>query len=505
MPKALISVTDKTGVVELARTLTDNGYDILSTGGTGRLLQDNNIPTIEIAQFTGSPEMLAGRVKTLHPRVFGGILGRPELDQDEFRTHELEPISIVVVNLYEFEKTIREVDTTREEAIENIDIGGVSLIRAAAKNHEHVLVIVDPNDYDAVSSRVEQGHIDSSFREQMAARAFRHTAAYDAEIARYLSSGEKFPEQLTLTYQRDALMRYGENPHQDAAYYRDSSRLGEMTQLQGKAMSYNNIADTDAALRCLHGLTEPACAIVKHANPCGLAIGSSLQDAYARAFRADPTSAFGGIIAFNQELDAKTLTHILDNQFAEVIAAPSVESDAPSVAKRSKSLRLLTVSDHVASQPRLSVTTVSNGALVQDTDTAELDDGDWSILTERAPTEEEQYDLRFAWHVVKHVKSNAIVFVRDRATIGIGAGQPNRVMSVRIAAIRMNEEGLGESGCVMASDAFFPFRDGVDHAADAGVTAVIQPAGSIRDDEVIAACNERGLAMVATGMRHFRH
>lgn len=505
MPKALISVTDKTGIVELARILIKNGFDILSTGGTGRLLQDNNIPTIEIAQFTGSPEMLAGRVKTLHPRVFGGILGRPNLDEDEFRTHEIEPISIVVVNLYEFEKTIRNADTTREEAIENIDIGGVSLIRAAAKNHEHVLVVVDPNDYAAVSSRLEQGHIDASFREQMAARAFRHTAAYDAEIARYLSSDEKFPEQLTLTYKRDAVMRYGENPHQDAAYYRDASTFGEMTQLQGKAMSYNNIADTDAALRCLYGLTEPACAIVKHANPCGLAVGSSLQDAYARAFRTDPTSAFGGIIAFNQELNAKTLAHILDNQFAEVIVAPSVDADAPSVAKRSKSLRLLTVTDEEASQFKLSVTTVSNGALVQDTDTAGFNDCDWTVLTDRAPTEEERSDLRFAWHVVKHVKSNAIVFVRDRATIGIGAGQPNRVMSVRIAAIRMNEEELGESGCVMASDAFFPFRDGVDHAVDAGVTAVIQPAGSIRDDEVITACNERGVAMVATGMRHFRH
>ena len=505
MPKALISVTDKTGVVELARTLTKNGYDVLSTGGTGRLLQDNDIPTTEIAEFTGSPEMLGGRVKTLHPRVFGGILGRPNLDEDEFRTHKLEPISIVVVNLYEFEKTIRDVGTTPEEAIEQIDIGGVSLIRAAAKNHEHVLVVVDPNDYDAVCTRVVKGQLDASFRELMAARAFRHTAAYDAEIARYLSSNEKFPEQLTLTYRRDALMRYGENPHQDAAHYRNSSQTTEMTQLQGKAMSYNNIADTDAALRCLHGLTAPACAIVKHANPCGLAVGSSLQDAYEKAFRTDPTSAFGGIIAFNLELDADTLAQILDNQFAEVIVAPSVDANAPTIAKRSKSLRLLTVTDREASKSKLSVTTVSNGALVQDADTAELDDGDWSVMTEREPTEEEIEDLRFAWHVVKHVKSNAIVFVRDSTTVGIGAGQPNRVMSVRIASIRMNEEGLGDAGCVMASDAFFPFRDGVDHAADAGVTAVIQPAGSIRDDEVIKACNERGLAMVATGIRHFRH
>lgn len=505
MPKALISVTNKTGVVELARTLVKAGYEILSTGGTGRLLQENAIPTIDIAEFTGSPEMLGGRVKTLHPRVFGGILGRPSLDDVEFQTHALEPISIVVVNLYQFEKTIRDADATQEEAIEDIDIGGVSLIRAAAKNHKHVLVVVDPNDYEEMSSRIAQNQLESSFRERMAARAFRHTAAYDAKIAGYLSSREKFPERLTLTYELDSVMRYGENPHQEAAYYRDPSRQGTVVQVQGKAMSYNNIADTDAALQSLHGLTDPACAIVKHANPCGLASGSSLQDAYVRAFRTDPTSAFGGIIAFNRELDSKTLARILDNQFAEVIVAPSIDANAPSIAKRSKSLRLMTVADHEASTSRFSVSTVSNGALVQDIDAAELDDGDWSVLTERAPTVEEERDLRFAWHVVKHVKSNAIVFVQDLATTGIGAGQPNRVMSVRIAAIRMREEGLAESGCVMASDAFFPFRDGIDHAAEAGVTAVIQPGGSIRDDEVVTACNEHGMAMVATGIRHFRH
>lgn len=505
MPKALISVTDKTGVVDLARTLTENGYDVLSTGGTGSLLQENDIPAVEIAQFTKSPEMLAGRVKTLHPRIFGGILGRPDLDEAEFQTHALDPISIVVVNLYEFAKKIRETDTTRTDAIEAIDIGGVSLIRAAAKNHEHVLVVVDPSDYESVSKRVADTQIDASFREAMAAKAFRHTAAYDAEIARYLSSDEKFPERLTLTYERDAVMRYGENPHQDAAYYRDSSRLGALNQLQGKAMSYNNIADTDAAVQSLDGLAEPACAIVKHANPCGLAIGSSLQDAYIKAFRTDPTSAFGGVIAFNRELDATTLERVLDNQFAEVIVAPEVDSKVPLVAKRKKTLRLLTVSNTQAPSAGLRVQTVGNGALIQDIDGADLSDAAWSVMTERVPSPAEERDLCFAWHVVKHVKSNAIVFVNDRSTTGIGAGQPNRVVSVRIAAMRMQEEGLGESGCVMASDAFFPFRDGVDRAAEAGVTAIIQPAGSIRDDEVVTACNQHGIAMVATGIRHFRH
>ncbi|MCY4094330.1 MAG: bifunctional phosphoribosylaminoimidazolecarboxamide formyltransferase/IMP cyclohydrolase [Gammaproteobacteria bacterium] len=505
MPKALISVTDKTGAVELAHTLTNHGYDVLSTGGTGRLLKENGIHVVEIAQFTGSPEMLGGRVKTLHPRVFGGILGRPDLDDEEFRTHGLEQISIVVVNLYEFSKSIREAGTTPTEAMEQIDIGGVSLIRAAAKNREHVLVVVDPNDYEDVSERISADQIDAEFRASMAAKAFRHTAAYDAEIARYLSANEKFPERLTLTYERDAVMRYGENPHQDAAYYLDASRHGALEQLQGKALSYNNIADTDAALQCLQGLTEPACAIVKHANPCGLAIGTSLLDAYMKAFRTDPTSAFGGIIAFNQELDAATIEHILDNQFAEVIAAPNIDAKVQYVAKRKKALRLITLSKDQSSNTGLSVNTVANGALVQDVDSFELSIAEWSILTDRAPSPVEERDLRFAWHVVKHVKSNAIVFAHDRTTTGIGAGQPNRVVSVRIAAMRMKEEGLGDSGCVMASDAFFPFRDSLDHAAEAGVTAVIQPAGSIRDDEVVAACNEHDMAMVATGIRHFRH
>ncbi len=505
MPKALISVTDKTGVVELARTLVDRGYGILSTGGTSRLLQDSNVRTTEIAEFTGSPEMLNGRVKTLHPRVFGGILGRPGVDDEEFETHSLEPISIVVVNLYEFEKTIAEGATTRADAIEAVDIGGVSLIRAAAKNHEHVLVVVDPKDYAEVNTRVEKSQIDTAFCERLAAKAFRHTAAYDAAIARYLSTDEKFPERLTLTFERDAVMRYGENPHQDAAFYRDATLSGGLNQLQGKTMSYNNIVDTDAALQCLIGLEKPACAIVKHANPCGLAVGATLQDAYEKAFRTDPTSAFGGIIAFNQELDGDTFSEVLDNQFAEVVVAPSVDLKVAAIAKRKKALRLLTSPNHHTYANQLRITTVANGALVQDEDGATLDDAEWEILTERAPTPDEEHDLRFAWHVVKHVKSNAIVFVHESATIGIGAGQPNRVVSVRIAALRMKEEGLGSSGCVMASDAFFPFRDGVDTAAEAGVSAVVQPAGSIRDDEVVAACNEHGIAMVATGVRHFRH
>ncbi len=505
MPKALISVTDKTGVIELARTLVGCGYDILSTGGTSRLLQDSNVKTTEIAEFTGSPEMLDGRVKTLHPRVFGGILGRPGEDDEEFETHSLEPISIVVVNLYEFEKTIAEWTATRYGAIEAIDIGGVSLIRAAAKNHEHVLVVVDPKDYVEVNARARKDQINTAFCERLAAKAFRHTAAYDAAIARYFSTDEKFPERLTLTFERDGVMRYGENPHQEAAFYRDATLFGGLNQLRGKTMSYNNVVDTDAALQCLIGLEKPACAIVKHANPCGLAVGSTLQDAYEKAFRADPTSAFGGIIAFNQELDGNTFSHVLDNQFAEVVVAPSIDSRVASIAKGKTALRLLTASTRHPSAHRLRVTTVANGALVQTEDDATLDDGEWEVLTERTPTPDEERDLRFAWHVVKHVKSNAIVFVHESATIGIGAGQPNRVVSVRIAALRMKEEGLGSSGCVMASDAFFPFRDGVDTAAEAGVSAVVQPAGSIRDDEVVAACNEHGIAMVATGVRHFRH
>ncbi len=505
MPYALISVTDKTGITDLAKALAERQFSILSTGGTARCLHTSGIRAIEIADFTQSPEMLGGRVKTLHPRVFGGILGRPEIDREDFQTYDLKAISMVVVNLYEFEKTTAIEGLMYDDALEAIDIGGVSLIRAAAKNHAHVLVVVDPHDYPEVAERIAKNAIDTKFRARMAAKAFRHTAAYDATIAGYLSTDEQFPERLTLTYVRDGVMRYGENPHQKAAFYRDPGSTQKLTQLQGKKLSYNNIADIDAALRCVQGLAGPACAIVKHANPCGLAIGSSLANAYDKALRTDPTSAFGGIVAFNSELDAKTLDQVLKNQFAEVIAAPSFGVGIRGAAQRKKSLRLVKVTGGAESGVRLIVSTVSQGALVQEADNANLEDATCRVLTEREPTHTELHDLHFAWHVVKQVKSNAIVFAHEGATVGIGAGQPNRAMSVRIAAIRMQEEGLGQAGCVMASDAFFPFRDGIDSAAQAGVTAVIQPAGSIRDDEVVRACNEYGIAMIATGMRHFKH
>ena len=367
-----------------------------------------------------------------------------------------------------------------------------------------MLVVVDPADYQEVADRIAENRLDGTFRAQMAAKAFQHTAAYDAAIARYLSAEEKFPSRIVVSLERDAVLRYGENPHQHAALYRASHTQSDFTQVQGKALSYNNIVDTYAALQCLHGLESAACAIVKHANPCGLATAPTLYEAYERAFRADPTSAFGGIIAFNQTLDGSTLARILDNQFAEVVVAPAVDDKAPSVAKRRKALRLLTHSGQIEDVQPMSVTTIGNGALVQDFDSATLLHCDWEVVTERTINDKEAEDLFFAWHVVKHVKSNAIVFVRDGATVGIGAGQPNRVVSVRIAAMRMAEEGLNKAPCVMASDAFFPFRDGIDVAAKAGVTAVIQPGGSIRDDEVIAACNEHDIAMIATGFRHFK-
>ena len=505
MPNALISVTDKTGVVPLASELATFGYDILSTGGSAREIRGGGIRVVDISAFTGSPEMLGGRIKTLHPRVFGGILARPDADAAELREHDLEPIPIVIVNLYEFENTVAQSNATQDDAIDAIDIGGVSLIRAAAKNHEHVLVVVDPADYHEVCTRLRDSTLDREFRQRMAAKAFRHTAAYDATIAQYLSTDQKFPDQLTLTYRLHDVLRYGENPHQNAAFYHNPLLRTNFHQLQGKALSYNNIADTDAAVRSVRGLSEPACAIIKHANPCGLAIGVSLIDAYDKAFRTDPTSAFGGIIVFNRELDAHTLSHVLDSQFAEVVIAPAIAGGVEAVAQRRKSLRLLTFSDFSSLNGDYDIRSVAGGMLIQAIDSENAEDGEWRVLTDRSPSHAEYSDLRFAWHVVKYVKSNAIVLAANGVTTGIGAGQPNRVISVRIAAMRMREERLDGMPSVLASDAFFPFRDGIDEAAKAGITAVVQPAGSIRDDEVIHACNEYGIAMVATGIRHFKH
>ena len=505
VPKALLSVTDKTNLVRLAKRLKQHEFEILCTGGTARQLKSNGVITTEISDFTASPEILNGRVKTLHPRVFGEILTRPDTDQEEMVELGLDSISIVVVNLYEFERTIADESSTSVDAMESIDIGGVSLIRAAAKNNTHVLVVVDPHDYDEVMQRVQDDAIDGDFRKRMAAKAFRHTAAYDAAIAGYLTDEERFPEKLTLSYVRDQVLRYGENPHQAAAFYRNQQSAFRFQQLHGKQLSYNNIADVDAAIACVESFTEPCCVIVKHANPCGFATGISLVDTYEKAFRCDPTSAFGGIIACNQMFSKETLARILERQFVEVIAAPGFTEEALRAAKARKSLRLLSYTHPTQNNDALSVKNTAGGLLVQEQDFSASDESDWNVVTCRQPTTDEWRDLRFAWIVVHHVKSNAIVFAHDNATVGIGAGQMNRVLSVRIAALRMQEEQLDASNCVMAADAFFPFRDGIDEAAKAGVTAVIQPGGSVRDEEVIDACNEHDLALVHTGKRHFKH
>ena len=505
MPKAIISVTDKSGVLPLAEVLVRAGYGVLSTGGTAAHLQEANVDVQKIEDFTESPEMLGGRVKTLHPKVFGGILAQQPIDQAELEQHGIDSISIVVVNLYDFEGAILAGNASASDAVEAIDIGGVSLIRAAAKNHDHVLVVVDPEDYAEVIKRVNNDEIDTEYRRAMAAKAFRYTASYDAIIAHHFSTGEKFPERLTLTFQHSETMRYGENPHQDAAFYDNVLNPLDFEQLCGKQLSYNNISDLDAAIACVSGLLGSACAIVKHTNPCGLAKGRSLMDAYDRAFKCDPSSAYGGIIAFNRHVSNDTLTHVIENQFAEVVVAPSFDSSIDKVARRRRNLRLVVLSHDDKANSVLSARTTSTGLLVQDHDVLETDPKKWSVATRRAPTQKETRDLQFAWYAAKHVKSNAIVFAQHNATTGIGAGQMNRLLSVRIASQRMEAEGLSSPPSVMASDAFFPFRDGIDEAALAGITAVIQPGGSIRDDEVIEAANEHDMAMVLTGERHFKH
>ena len=509
--RALLSVSDKSGIVELATALAARGIEILSTGRTHRALRDAGVAAQEVAQYTGFPEMMDGRVKTLHPKIHGGILGRRGIDDGVMAQHAIEPIDLVVVNLYPFEATIAQPDVTPEVAVENIDIGGPAMVRSAAKNHADVLVVVDPNDYEEVQAAISSGGSDFELRHRFAAKAFAHTARYDAAIAGYLLSGEReFPELLNLQFDKREAMRYGENPHQRAALYADRSgpASGTVTaakQLQGKELSYNNVADTDAALECIRVFDEPACVIVKHANPCGVAIGADLRSAYEHAYATDPTSAFGGIIAFNRKLDAGLLETILDRQFVEVVIAPYVDAAAVTLAKRKKNVRLLECGPFVAQSRGFEFKRVGGGLLVQTPDDQSLDEAALKVVTRRAPTEREMTDLLFAWKVAWFVKSNAIVYAKQGATIGVGAGQMSRVVSARIASMKAADEGLDVAGSVMASDAFFPFRDGIDAAANAGVTAVIQPGGSMRDDEVIAAADEHGLAMVFTGLRHFRH
>jgi phosphoribosylaminoimidazolecarboxamide formyltransferase / IMP cyclohydrolase len=516
--RALISVSDKTGVVELASALSRLGIELLSSGGTARLLRESGIAVLDVSEYTGLAEMMDGRVKTLHHKVHGGILGRRGIDDDIMRNQGIPPIDLVVVNLYPFEQTVALPGCTLEQAIENIDIGGPTLIRGAAKNHAAVGVVVDVSDYDAVIAELENngGALSATTRFKLAAKAFAHTARYDAAIADYLGNlagGDEFPEHLLLRQERLQVMRYGENPHQHAAFYRDagsapSGSIARAKQLQGKELSYNNIADADAALEAVKSFESdiPTCVIVKHANPCGIAQAANLLEAYNRAYEVDPSSAYGGIIALNQPLEAPLVQAILDQQFVEVIIAPTVTADALSLLAKKPNIRMLASglwSD--AATAGRDFKKVTGGLLVQERDNGCLTRAALRVVSKRQPSEREIADMLFAWKAVKFVKSNAIVFCRDRQTVGIGAGQTSRVYSARIAGIRANDVGLTLEGAVMASDAFFPFRDGVDSAAQAGVRAVIQPGGSVRDDEVIAAADEHDMAMVFTDIRHFRH
>lgn len=515
--RALISVSDKTGIVEFARYLASRDIIILSTGGTASLLVDNDIEVVEVSDYTGFPEIMDGRVKTLHPKIHGGLLGRRGKDDAVMAENNIEPIDLVVVNLYPFEATVSNPDCTLAEAIENIDIGGPTMLRSAAKNYAYVGVVVDASDYENIINELDKnaGSLTDETRFSLAQKVFAHTASYDANVSNYLGAisteGEDLDYPLTFSVQFKKIqeLRYGENPHQTAAFYGQpnppSGTLAGANQLQGKALSYNNIADTDAALECVMAYQDAACVIVKHANPCGVAVGKSVLQAYERAYQTDPTSAFGGIIAFNLPLDAETAKAIIDRQFVEVIIAPSISQEALNVLSGKENVRVLEagVREHAIQQ--LTMKRVSAGLLIQDNDQGVIERGDLKIVSKRPPTEKELEDLLFAWKVVKYVKSNAIVYAKDKQTIGIGAGQMSRVYSARIAAIKAEDEGLEVTGSVMASDAFFPFRDGIDSAAKVGVTAIIQPGGSLRDDEVIAAADEANIAMVFTGMRHFLH
>jgi len=514
--RALISVSDKTGIVPFAKALNKLNIEILSTGGTYKLLTQEGVPAIEISEYTGFPEMMDGRVKTLHPKVHGGILARRDLDQAVMEEHDIPPIDLVVVNLYPFEATVANPDCDLPTAIENIDIGGPTMLRAAAKNNRFVAVVVNPSDYDGIVDLLQtnESSLDQDTRFDLAVKTFEHTAAYDGAIANYLGakidSESNFPRTFTTQFLKTQEMRYGENPHQKAAFYVEKSpketSISTAEQLQGKALSYNNIADTDAALECVKSFSEPACVIVKHANPCGVAIAKSPLEAYELAFQTDPTSAFGGIIAFNRELDAETAQRIVNQQFTEVIIAPSISDAALEITAAKKNVRVLRcgqLKDH--REEELDYKRVNGGLLVQDRDIHQISREDLKVVSARAPSEDEIRDLLFAWSVAQYVKSNAIVYCKNNQTIGIGAGQMSRVYSAKIAGIKAADENLVVKGSVMASDAFFPFRDGIDAAAGAGIAAVIQPGGSMRDGEVIAAADEANIAMVFTSIRHFRH
>jgi len=513
---ALISVSDKTGIVEFARQLCALGFQVLSTGGTAKLLAAEGMPVTEVASYTGFPEILDGRVKTLNPRIHAGLLAR-QSDAEHMRTlveHQIDPIELLIVNLYPFEQTVARGDCSFDDAIENIDIGGPAMLRAAAKNHQSVAVIVDPLDYASVRSELQRtGTVAQTTRLTLAKKVFAHTARYDGAIANYLTSlgddGARgaFPEVLSKQWSKAQQMRYGENPHQQAAFYRDLNASGGLlasfAQLHGKELSYNNIADADAAWECARSFDETACVIVKHANPSGVAIAPSALKAYEKAFRTDPTSAFGGVIALNRECDSD-VAEAIQRQFVEVIIAPSFSAEARSKLGSKPNVRLLAVPPGNAHND-FDFKRVGGGLLVQTPDVHSLSRSELRVVTARQPTELQISDSLFAWTVAKFVKSNAIVFAHDGATVGVGAGQMSRLDSARIASIKAESAGLSLAGSVAASDAFFPFRDGLDVVVDAGATCVIQPGGSVRDEEVIAAANERGVSMIFTGIRHFRH
>ena len=516
--RALISVSDKTGIVEFAQALTEQDVELLSTGGTFRLLSENNIAVTEVSDYTGFPEMMDGRVKTLHPKVHGGILGRRGKDDEVMAEHGIKPIDMVIVNLYPFAATVADPNCDLQTAIENIDIGGPTMVRSAAKNHKDVAIVVNASDYKTVIDEMQanQGQLNYTTRYQLMVKAFEHTAGYDGMIANHFgarnTANEKrdFSDTFNVQYFKTQEMRYGENPHQKAAFYTEAdpteASVATAVQLQGKELSFNNIADTDAALECVKQFDQPACVIVKHANPCGVSVAVDISTAYQLAFATDPESAFGGIIAFNRELDAATAAAICEKQFVEVIIAPSVAADAIAVVAAKKNVRLLECGTWGTEYPQdFDYKRVNGGLLIQDRDNGMVTEQDLRVVTERVPTELEMGDMMFAWKVAKMVKSNAIIYAKNNQTVGVGAGQMSRINSARIAGIKAEHAGLEVVGAVMASDAFFPFRDGIDNAGAAGISCIIQPGGSMRDDEVIAAANEHGMAMVFTGMRHFRH
>ncbi|KYD26668.1 bifunctional phosphoribosylaminoimidazolecarboxamide formyltransferase/IMP cyclohydrolase [Geobacillus stearothermophilus] len=508
--RALISVSNKEGIIPFAKQLAELGVDIISTGGTKRALEEAGVPVISISDVTGFPEILDGRVKTLHPAIHGGILAvrSDERHQAALKEHGIRPIDLVVVNLYPFQQTIAKPDVTLAEAIENIDIGGPTMVRAAAKNYADVAIVVDPADYPMVIEELKTtGSIQAKTRQQLAAKAFRHTAAYDAMIAEYLTglAGEEYPETLTVTYTKKQSLRYGENPHQSAAFYAKplgaAFSIAKAAQLHGKELSYNNINDANAAINLIREFQEPAAAAIKHMNPCGVGVGATLLEAFTKAYEADPVSIFGGIVAVNREVDKETAERMHDI-FLEIVIAPSFSDEALAILTKKKNIRLLTLDFAAPDVKEKTLVSVNGGLLVQEADKYTLEDAEWNIVTKREPTEAEREQLRFAWKVVKHVKSNAIVLAKNGMTVGVGAGQMNRVGAANIAIEQAGEQAVG---AVLASDAFFPMDDTVEAAAKAGITAIIQPGGSIRDADSIRKADEYGMAMVFTGVRHFKH